>query len=267
VNTLKLSICVVTYESLDMVKKFHTELIKSLDGYSEWEVLYFDNSKSDEVIDYITSVKSDNVLIDFDKRNMGFSYGNNRLIINCKYDNVLLLNPDVFDITNSFWGELTLNYNKQDVLFIKLLNEDGTFQDCIGKYASFSRAFGAKVDYEAINQATPIEMGIMAFMLTSKKVLAHVGLLDCDYPLYAEDMDWCYRAKRLGYSIIYNPSLVLTHTGGGSSRTRWRNNKTQLKKYYAEEIFIKKHYKGLHRTAMLALNFVKKINNKMRSFK
>lgn len=57
-------------------------------------------------------------------------------------------------------------------------------------------------------------MGIMAFMLTSKKVLAHVGLLDCDYPLYAEDMDWCYRAKRLGYSIIYNPSLVLTHTGG-----------------------------------------------------
>ncbi|WP_218778473.1 hypothetical protein, partial [Klebsiella pneumoniae] len=91
------------------------------------------------------------------KRNMGFSYGNNRLIINCKYDNVLLLNPDVFDITNSFWGELTLNYNKQDVLFIKLLNEDGTFQDCIGKYASFSRAFGAKVDYEAINQATPID--------------------------------------------------------------------------------------------------------------
>lgn len=56
-NTLKLSICVVTYESLDMVKKFHTELTRSLEGYSEWEVLYFDNSKSDEVINYINQLK------------------------------------------------------------------------------------------------------------------------------------------------------------------------------------------------------------------
>jgi hypothetical protein len=142
-----------------MVKKFHTELTRSLDGYSEWEVLYFDNSKSDEVINYITSVKTDNVTIDFDKRNMGFSYGNNRLIINCKYDNVLLLNPDVFDITNSFWSELTLNYNKQDVLFIKLLNEDGTFQDCIGNMHHFPEHLGQRLIMKQLIKPRQLKWG------------------------------------------------------------------------------------------------------------
>jgi len=47
-------------------------------------------------------------------------------------------------------------------------------------------------------------------------------MLDPEYLSYYEDVDWCIRANRLGYRIMYAPEAVLWHkgsasTGGGSS--------------------------------------------------
>lgn len=262
-DSIKLSICIVTYESVDMVKTFHSSLIQSLSKLIDWEVLYFDNSKTTDVSDYIRSCSDNNVLFQRDDRNLGFSYGNNRLIINAKYENILLLNPDVFGLTSEFFVNLSSYYNRQDVLFIKLLNEDGSFQNCIGAYSSLKRAFGHKVDYSKVSNYSDIDMGIMAFMLTSKKVISHVGLLDCDYPLYAEDMDWCYRAKKMGYSILYEPNLSLTHIGGASSKSKWKTKEVNKKKLNAEAIFIKKHYHGVYKYIMLALNTLKRMLNSL----
>jgi N-acetylglucosaminyl-diphospho-decaprenol L-rhamnosyltransferase len=50
--------------------------------------------------------------------------------------------------------------------------------------------------------------------------LREIGPLDEDYFMYWEDADWCLRAKRLGYQILYDPSLVVTHRQGTSSAER-----------------------------------------------
>jgi N-acetylglucosaminyl-diphospho-decaprenol L-rhamnosyltransferase len=47
-----------------------------------------------------------------------------------------------------------------------------------------------------------------------------VGLLDEGYFMYWEDADWCRRAHAKGYSVIYDPQLVVTHHQGSSSRYR-----------------------------------------------
>jgi GT2 family glycosyltransferase len=47
-----------------------------------------------------------------------------------------------------------------------------------------------------------------------------IGPLDESYFMYWEDADWCHRAHRLGYSVMYDPSLVVTHHQGSSSRYR-----------------------------------------------
>lgn len=259
-DSLKLTICVVTYESINMVKEFHSLLIDSLNNLSDWEVLYFDNSKSTDVLDFFNS-RSDNNVFQRDERNLGFSYGNNRLIINSKYENILLLNPDVFGLTKDFFIKLKGYYNRQSVLFIKLLNLDGSFQDCIGTYSSLNRAFSKRMDYSKIEIYSEIDMGIMAFMLTSKNVISHVGLLDCDYPLYAEDMDWCYRAKKMGYNIMYTPDLSLTHIGGASSKSKWKQKDVNRRKLSAEKIFIIKHYNKFYKYTMLLLNGFKRMLN------
>lgn len=259
---IDLSILVVTYNCETFIQRFHRELLTSLAGHTGWEVMYFDNSPNQQTAALLRGFEGTHEVYG-DARNLGFSFGNNRLLEKARKKYILLLNPDVFDFTPEFWETLTTRADPDSVRFIKLLNQDGSFQDCIGEVSSFSRAFGRSIDYSSVEQPIEVGMGIMAFMLASRKVFDRVGLLDESYPLYAEDMDWCYRATQAGVRIIYDPILSLTHVGGASATTRWGARASRRRKYEAERIFINSHYIGFHRVAMLGLNSVKMLRNSL----
>lgn len=256
-TALRLSICVVLYESIETTKRFHLQLCDSLSEFSQVEVMYFDNSVSDELQVWFSNQLSGCISYTRDSRNLGFSFGNNNLILQAQYDRILLLNPDVFGLTNSFWDRISAVDAHGIARFAKMLNEDGSFQDSVGEPSSLGRIFRSRRNYESMLQPTEVGMGIMAFMLADKSVFASVGLLDCSYPLYAEDMDWCFRAKRRGIRILYDPQLVLTHIGGASAKDRWEDAESHRKKYEAEKIFIDKHYRGWEWVCMRVLNLVK----------
>jgi GT2 family glycosyltransferase len=48
-------------------------------------------------------------------------------------------------------------------------------------------------------------------MLVRVAALADVGLMDEEFFLYCEDVDWCLRARRLGYRVLYEPHAVVFH--------------------------------------------------------
>lgn len=252
-DALELTICVVLYKSSALSRRFVEEIRQSLASYSEWELIFFDNSPTDELSD----LKAFGTYL-HDPRNLGFSYGNNQAILRARYPNIALVNPDVFGFTPAFWDAVRGRaFGKAEVRFARLVNEDGSFQDCVGRVAGPARALSPRRDYARISAEVPIEMGIMAFMMTSRDVFARVGLLDCDYPLYAEDMDWCYRAGRAGVAVLYDPELELTHLGGASASDRWSRKESLKRKYAAEEIFIDKHFRGFHWLAARALQRLK----------
>jgi N-acetylglucosaminyl-diphospho-decaprenol L-rhamnosyltransferase len=60
-----------------------------------------------------------------------------------------------------------------------------------------------------------------ACMIAPAERFRSIGLLDEGYFMYWEDADWCYRAHRQGYSVVYEPALSVTHDQGSSSRNRW----------------------------------------------
>ncbi len=47
-----------------------------------------------------------------------------------------------------------------------------------------------------------------------------IGLLDEGYFMYWKDADWCHRAHARGYGVLYDPTLMVTHRRGSSSRYR-----------------------------------------------
>lgn len=256
--SLRISICVVLYRAEEETTLFHQKLIDSLREFSDFEINYYDNSPTDILRHSLCKRQLDcKVSYIHDKRNLGFSYGNNRLILDSNYEKILLLNPDVYGFCTDVWSFIS-NYPIGDnVIFAKLLNSDGSFQDCIGEIVSIRRALLIHRDYSTVESRINIGMGIMAFMLTEKKVYANVGLLDTDYSLYAEDMDWCYRASKKGYSIIYEPQIVLTHSGGSSAKSLWSIGDILRKKYEAERLFINKHTQGFNWITLRALNVIK----------
>jgi hypothetical protein len=65
-------------------------------------------------------------------------------------------------------------------------------------------------------------------LLTSREVVAAIGMLDESFFIYGEDADWSMRARRAGYSIQYEPRARVWHklsvsAGGHLSWYKLRN--------------------------------------------
>jgi len=54
-------------------------------------------------------------------------------------------------------------------------------------------------------------------MMVKKEVFEKIGFLDEKYFLYLEDNDFCQRAKRAGFNLVYAPKARLWHANAGSS--------------------------------------------------
>lgn len=59
-------------------------------------------------------------------------------------------------------------------------------------------------------------------LLISRKVVEEVGLMDKDYFLYAEEIDWCVRARQKGFRCVVVPESIVFHKGGASSGETYR---------------------------------------------
>jgi GT2 family glycosyltransferase len=256
-----LSICVVLYRAEDVVARFHSELLSSLELLlGSVELLYYDNSPTDTLRNTLTGSGSGvNVEYIHDPSNLGFAYANNRLILAARSDRILLLNPDVFGFHTEIWSAVLDRDVTNSAWFARLLNADGSFQDCVGEPASLRRIFSKQRVYGKVTEPEEVGCGIMAFTLTSRSVFARVGLLDCGFPLYAEDMDWCVRAKAAGVAVYFDPRIELTHLGGQSAEDRWKRVESLRRKYAAERIYIDKHYRGAPWALMRIANSCKMV--------
>lgn len=75
-------------------------------------------------------------------------------------------------------------------------------------------------DVGKFDEARDVDMASGSALLLRREALVAVGLLDEDFFAYHEDVDWCTRARRLGWRIRYVPGAIVYHrmhasTGGG----------------------------------------------------
>jgi GT2 family glycosyltransferase len=56
--------------------------------------------------------------------------------------------------------------------------------------------------------------------------------------MYTEETDFCYRAKKAGWSIYYNPKWNIVHLGGASGE-KWS---FVTREFEGVKLFYKKHY-------------------------
>lgn len=66
------------------------------------------------------------------------------------------------------------------------------------------------------------------------------GLLDEDFFMYGEDLDWCYRIQQAGWKIYYTPETQITHFKGESTR---RGDREYVRLFYRAMLqFVDKHF-------------------------
>jgi N-acetylglucosaminyl-diphospho-decaprenol L-rhamnosyltransferase len=73
--------------------------------------------------------------------------------------------------------------------------------------------------------ASPVDQPAGAFLMVRRAAWEAVGGLDESFwPAWFEDVDFCLRLRRAGYSIWYIPQPLARHIGGHSaSRLEWED--------------------------------------------
>jgi GT2 family glycosyltransferase len=75
-----------------------------------------------------------------------------------------------------------------------------------------------------------------ACLLIRRETWDTVGSLDEAFFLYGEDLDWCWRARRAGWTSLYVPEAIAYHVGGASARRLHTNREIELRIWTAVEL-------------------------------
>jgi GT2 family glycosyltransferase len=77
-------------------------------------------------------------------------------------------------------------------------------------------------------------------MMVSRTAIEQVGLLDENFFLYCEDVDWCARIQAGGFKIYYLPEAQIIHHKGASSS---KESRRMIQEYHKSAwYFYRKHY-------------------------
>jgi len=170
--------------------------------------------------------------------NVGFGRSNNLGFAQVIGEAVLLLNPDT-ELKPRAVQRLLDELNARPdagILGPRLLNADGTLQkssvmalptplnqalrsEFLMHLLPNSRLWGAGEAFRA-TEPVVVEAVSGACMLVRSEVFRRLEGFRPDYFMYAEDMDLCFRVRRLGLAVYHVPQAEVLHHGGGSSRTQ-----------------------------------------------
>jgi N-acetylglucosaminyl-diphospho-decaprenol L-rhamnosyltransferase len=167
------------------------------------------------------------------EENLGFAAANNLVIRAAAGRYVLLLNPDTVVAPDTFQQLVRFMDDRTDVGICgpRITFPDGRFQSCgypfptlLGEVRQsrnlptvLRRMLGPEPRPRA--HAAPFEVDWVdgACLLIRREVIAKIGPLDEQYFLYAEELDWCFQARRAGWLVYALPHVSMIHHQGQSS--------------------------------------------------
>jgi GT2 family glycosyltransferase len=199
--------------------------------------------------------------------NGGYAYGNNlalRRIAGADEANytdyTLLLNNDTIVPPGLFDALVDYLETHEDVGVVgpKVLLPDGSLDlACRRSFptpeVSFYRMTGlarlfphssrfARYNMTYLDQdiETEVDAVVGACMLLRTSIVREVGLLDEQFFMYGEDLDWAYRIKQYGWRIRYYPAVYVWHHKRAAST---RRAMPSIRAFYdAMRIFHRKHF-------------------------
>ncbi|WP_460219781.1 glycosyltransferase family 2 protein [Psychroserpens sp. MEBiC05023] len=247
---MKLSVVILNYN----VRHFLELCLKSVEVALvniDSEIIVIDNNSEDTSCKMVKELFPKVVLIE-NKKNYGFSKGNNIGVAKARGEFVCILNPDTVVAEDTFEKLLNLAKLKNNlgILSCRLIDGQGHFLPeskrnipipfiAIKKILGFSSSYYVSNLNEFGTAKVPIFVG--AFMLMSRPVYNQVGGFDEDYFMYGEDVDLSYKVLRAGFENIYHGNTTVIHFKGESTL----KDKTYAKRFYgAMQIFYNKHFKS-----------------------
>lgn len=259
-------IVILNFKARDYLRRCLTTVFASRDV--TLRVVVVDNSSGDGSAEMVRAEFPQAHLIECE--NHGYAYGNNQALRWLGFDErgfsadapryALLLNPDTEVPPDAIAGLVAFMdaHPEAGITGPKLVMENGELDKAcrrsfpsprvafyhfsgLGKRFPDSPRFARyNLTYLDPDGTYEVDSIVGACMILRPQMMQQIGLLDETFFMYGEDLDWCYRAKQIGWKVMYTAQVVVTHYKSVVARL---SAKAHFEFYRAMLLFYRKHYR------------------------
>jgi GT2 family glycosyltransferase len=213
-------------------KKFLETFLKTVIQHSrnaENKIFVVDNNSTDDSVNYIQQNFPEVETIQFDK-NYGFAEGYALSLSKIEAKYFLLLNSDV-EVTENWLEPLVNMLDADESIAAAMPKIKSYIQKNYFEYAGAGGGYIDKFGYPfcrgriltmiekdtgQYNTKREIFWASGACLFVRAEAYYKAGGLDGSFFAHMEEIDLCWRLKRLGYKIFYCPDSQVYHVGGGT---------------------------------------------------
>ncbi len=234
---VRISVCIVSWNVReDLLACLHS-LIPAAKGVPA-EVIVADNASADGTVDVVRK-RFPEVKLICNESNLGFAAATNQAMAAAGGQFLLLLNPDTVLPEGALGDVLEAAdaHPEAGIVAPKLLNPDGTLQHSCRRFPTPAAALFRHTVLGRLfpnnrwaaeyvmtdwlhDEVREVDWVSGACMLVRRELCEEIGLLDEGFFWGCEDVDYCLRAHRAGWKVVYTPRPAIVHRIGASSDQR-----------------------------------------------
>lgn len=248
-QTPKVAVVILNWNGSFFLEKFLPSVYNST--YQNIEFIIGDNASTDNSIDFVKT-NYPSIRIIENSQNFGFAGGYNEVLKSVEADYYVLLNSDV-EVTPN-WIEPVIQYMEDhaqvaaaqpkirayhDKTLFEHAGAAGGYIDAYGYPFCRGRLFTEmEADQGQYNDNQEVFWATGAALFIKASTWKEAQGFDADFFAHMEEIDLCWRLKRMGYQIAYVGASTVYHVGGGTLNTsnpkktylNFRNNLMMLQK-------------------------------------
>jgi len=231
---MEISIIIVNWNTKDLLRDCLNSVIEQT-AKADYEIIVVDNNSTDGSIDMVKSEFKEAVLIE-NSKNLGFARANNRGIKVSKGRYVCLVNSDIILLDNCLDKLVSFMESnpRAGMAGPRILNGDMTLQYSCRHFPSIWNNLCQSIGLNHIFPKSPffsdwimnywnhdstrdVDALSGCLWIIRREALDDIGLLDEEFFIYGEDLDFCKRMRNANWDVSFYPEAQAIHLGGASS--------------------------------------------------
>ena len=234
-SNIDVTISIVNWNTRDELRECLRSALAQDDV--QLELIVVDNGSSDGSAEMVRSEFPDIVTLISNSANLGFGAAHDQALTIARGACALLLNPDCRFLSTDVLAKMAAYMDANadvGLLGPKILYPDGRLQYSARRFPTM---FAAGFRHTILGKLFPNNRFVRRYMMTDwahdriadvdwlsgsalmarGDMCRQIGLLDERFFMYCEDVDWCKRAHRAGWRVVYYPEVSISHRIGASS--------------------------------------------------
>jgi len=237
---MRFGVGICTFNRADCVSEAVTSVFRQ--DTAVHRVLVIDNASTDDTLDRLDEVRDPRLEVLSLKENLGgaggFALASRLLLEDRSLDAIALVDSDCFldpiclrsisatvERLGGIVGPKVMYGDRPSVVQEAGAEIDWKRGTLVRRHGDYDESLG-----EGLSGEARVDYIAACALVAERSVFESVGHFNPSFFLYFDDVEWCFRARQAGYSVVCNASARAFHWGGGRRKTSllgtyyyWRN--------------------------------------------